>query len=217
VKRLGLLVLLFAYALLIPGLTQPMLTISASVEKSALVQVGRDMLQTNPDTPALLSGMANMLLDYADTDGSIESYRKTRSILGTVSDLFDSHHYLVGFLIMLFSVIVPAFKGVMLLLVNLPFLVEWRPLLLKFSNLISKWSMADVFVIAIFVAYLAANAIKQEAGLMSFDAVPGSGFYFFLSYCLLSIFSAQLLGNQIEPTAMKPSTHADKKEEVSLD
>jgi uncharacterized paraquat-inducible protein A len=61
------------------------------------------------------------------------------------------------------------------------------------SNLISKWSMADVFVVGVFVAFLAANAVKKEGGLLSFEAVLGPGFYFFLGYCLLSILSSQLL------------------------
>ena len=57
----------------------------------------------------------------------------------------------------------------------------------------SKWSMADVFVIAIFIAFLAAKGIREDTGLVNFDAVVGTGFYYFLGYCLLSILSAQIL------------------------
>ena len=46
---------------------------------------------------------------------------------------------------------------------------------------------------AVFVAYLAANAIEKEAGLLTFHAVLGPGFYYFLGYCLLSIIGSQLL------------------------
>ncbi len=68
-----------------------------------------------------------------------------------------------------------------------------RLYLQKISALISKWSMADVFVIGVFVAYLAANAVEKEGGLLTFEAQLGSGFYYFLGYCLLSILATQLL------------------------
>jgi len=60
--------------------------------------------------------------------------------------------------------------------------------------------MADVFVIGVFVAFLAANAIKREGGLLSFEAILGSGFYFFLGYCLLSILSSQILAREQRQT-----------------
>ena len=53
--------------------------------------------------------------------------------------------------------------------------------------------MADVFVIAVFLAFLAAKGIREDTGLVSFDASLGSGFYFFLGYCILSVASAQIL------------------------
>jgi uncharacterized paraquat-inducible protein A len=52
---------------------------------------------------------------------------------------------------------------------------------------ISKWSMADVFAVGVLIAFLAGRATQ---GL---DAVPGRGFYYFVSYCLLSNFAFQLL------------------------
>ncbi len=61
------------------------------------------------------------------------------------------------------------------------------------ANLISKWSMADVFVVAVIVAYLAAQATQNMGEIFVLDARFGSGFWFFLGYCLLSIASAQLM------------------------
>jgi uncharacterized paraquat-inducible protein A len=62
--------------------------------------------------------------------------------------------------------------------------------------MISKWSMADVFVVAIIVAYLAANATQQTETLFSLNAQFMPGFFYFLSYCILSIASAQLLDDR---------------------
>jgi uncharacterized paraquat-inducible protein A len=72
-----------------------------------------------------------------------------------------------------------------------------RSMLLTISNAISKWSMADVFVIAIFIAYLAGNGIQESRGLVDFQATLGIGFWYFLGYCLVSILGTQLLSSAL--------------------
>ena len=191
--KIGLLVLLAAYVLLIPGLTKPMITLTGTVDKAELAQLGKQMIVTNDSIPRTIGRMAANLIDQFNVEGRLPAYEKTRSITGTVKELFDAQSYLVGFLIMLFSIIIPVTKGLLILLSH--FQQEGR---LKFlgqsvSNLISKWSMADVFVVAIIVAFLAANATEKTEELFSLNATFGEGFYFFLAYCLLSILSVQLM------------------------
>ncbi len=189
----GLLLLLIAYGLLLPGLTQPLLTLTGTVEKSDLVTIGKDIIVESPDTPELIDAMAEVIISNMDLTGELEVYQKTRSILGTIEELHTNGYTVVAALIALFSVVVPALKGLMLLFsfFKIPEAISTR--LKTLSSVMSKWSMADVFVVGIFVAFLAANAIKREGGLLSFEAILGSGFYFFLGYCLLSILSAQIL------------------------
>ena len=85
-----------------------------------------------------------------------------------------------------------------------------RQWLIWLVDLIGKWSMADVFVVAVFLAFL---ATRDQAQVNSFS-VPvlfqqidvamethltstlGSGFYFFLAYCLFSVFWTQVLKHQ---------------------
>ena len=98
-----------------------------------------------------------------------------------------------AFLVALFSIIIPVLKGLMMLFSYFRIDPALSLFLRNASGFISKWSMADVYVVGVFVAYLAANAVQKEGGLLSFNATLGSGFYFFLGYCLLSILSAQLL------------------------
>ena len=191
--KIGLLVLLAAYVLLIPGLTKPMITLTGTVDKAELAQLGKQMIVTNDSIPRTIGRMAANLIDQFNVEGRLPAYEKTRSITGTVKELFDAQSYLVGFLIMLFSIIIPVTKGLLILLSH--FQQEGR---LKFlgqsvSNLISKWSMADVFVVAIIVAFLAANATEKTEELFSLNATFGEGFWFFLAYCLLSILSVQLM------------------------
>lgn len=190
---IGSVLLLSAYLLLYPGLTQPILSVAGTVEKSKLVDVGRQLIQESPNTPALVNNLVDMVVDTLDVSGNVDAFDKTRSILGTARELYDSNHVLVAVLIVTFSVVVPLFKALILLFMLPPFSTKVRSALLWTSNVLSKWSMADVFVIAIFIAYLAGNGIQESRGLVQFNATLGIGFWYFLGYCLLSILGTQVL------------------------
>jgi len=191
-KKLSLVLMLIAYILLYPGLTQPLLDITAEIDQADLANIGKDIIVENPDTPEVVGSIAQFLVDNMEFEGTVQAYNKSRSIIGTVKELYLSKHVLVAFLLALFSIIIPMIKALFLLtsaLTKNPVVARKLDL---FGSLISKWSMADVFVIAVFVAYLAANAIEKEAGLLTFHAVLGPGFYYFLGYCVLSIACSQL-------------------------
>jgi hypothetical protein len=136
---------------------------------------------------------------------------QTRSILGTVRELWRSEDRLVSFLILLFSIIVPVLKASTLfaaLHVRSKSLRRW---LVRVVDSIGKWSMADVFVVAVFLAFLATRDQAQantfmvpvllqqvEVGMETrLTSSLGTGFYFFLSYCLLSILWTQLLRRRV--------------------
>ena len=192
-KNLSFVLVIVAYCLLYPGLTQPLLDITAEIDQADLASIGKDIIVANPDTPEIVGSMAQYLVDNMEFEGSVQAYSKSRSIIGTVEELYLGNNVLVAFLVALFSIIIPVIKGLMLLagaITNNPITARKLDL---FGSLISKWSMADVFVIAVFVAYLAANAIEKEAGLLTFHAILGPGFYYFLGYCLLSILGSQML------------------------
>ena len=117
----------------------------------------------------------------------IEVYDETRSIMGTISDLFQNDNALVGFLILFFSVLVPIIKAILLLLVAVFQHMPKRKSINKFIGLISKWSMADVFVVGVFIAFL---SLKTNENV---DAEIHSGFWFFFFYCVVSIAAAQVI------------------------
>ena len=112
---------------------------------------------------------------------------ESRSILGTVQFLTESKQYLVAFLIFWFSVLVPVIKAVLLLLVLMIPSMRYKKGLYAFIRLIGKWSMADVFVVAILIAFLSVG------GNSSVQADIHSGYYWFLAYCLLSLLGIQLV------------------------
>lgn len=118
---------------------------------------------------------------------SIEVYNETRSIIGTIEDLFANDNGWVGFLILFFSVIVPVVKAVLLLLIAIFQHIPKRKGIHKFIGLISKWSMADVFVVGVFIAFL---SLKTNNNV---NAEIHSGFWFFLFYCIVSIAASQVI------------------------
>lgn len=192
-SRLALLILLASFVVWVPGISQPMLTLNGTVDKADLVALGKDMVANSPGVLPFVASMVSNLLDSLEAQGEIQAYAKTRSILGTARELFDSGNYVVGFLIMLFSVIIPITKGLLLAISALIKELRIKGHSYNIANLISKWSMADVFVVAIVVAYLAANATRDMGEIFTLQARFEPGFYFFLGYCLLSILSAQLM------------------------
>jgi hypothetical protein len=196
-KVLGVLLILCAYAMLYPGLTQPILSVSGTVEKEKLVDVGKQLIKDSPNTPALVNNMVDMVVQTLDVSGTVKAFDKTRSIIGTAHELYNNGHLPVALLIIIFSVGVPTLKALLLLLLNIPMREKTRFILLTVSNAISKWSMADVFVIAIFIAYLAGNGIQESRGLVDFQATLGIGFWYFLGYCLVSILGTQLLSSAL--------------------
>jgi len=122
--------------------------------------------------------------------GQLELYDKTQSILQTIKSLFASDNNLVAWLILLFSIVVPILKVLLLGAACCLFVMKKFDISDKiqyFVGLIAKWSMADVFVIAILMSFLAAKATP------SMQAELHSGFWWFTAYCLISIFAGQLL------------------------
>lgn len=147
-NRIALVLILLSFALLVPGLTKPLLTITASIE---------------------FMGMKR------------ELFAQTRSILQTVESLHESGNDFVAGLILLFSVVVPFAKGAALLTALALRERTARRRINRFIGAISKWSMADVFLVGVYVAYLSAKATDN------LDAEIHRGFYYFAAYCLVSI------------------------------
>ncbi len=119
--------------------------------------------------------------------GNQEVLNETRSILGTIANLAENGNQFVAFLILLFSVLVPFTKAMLMGYVILSSKKESSQRIHKFVTMISKWSMADVFVVGVFIAYFSVQTNENM------HATLGIGFYFFAAYCIVSIVAAQLI------------------------
>lgn len=193
-NKIGLAVAMaISLVLLIPGLTQPMITLNADLNRQALVQEGKKIVQEQDVHPAILS-MASQFLDGLKVDGYSRVYDKTRSLLGTANDLWDSGYLLVAVLIVFFSAVIPSIKILILLLA---LVINRNQPLIRINGYLSKWSMADVFAIGVIIACLAANAASSESALINFQAELHNGFYWFVAYCLASAGLGQWLQKQL--------------------
>jgi uncharacterized paraquat-inducible protein A len=190
--------MLIALVFLIPGVTQPILSLTGTVDKAALVDLGVQTLASEPSVPTFMVSISEQLVSQLDISGELQAYEKTRSIAGTIRELYDADQLLVALLIGLFSIVVPVLKCLLMLASAVTRQNKNLHTVDKIKNMISKWSMADVFVVAIIVAYLAANATQHTETLFSLDARFMPGFYYFLAYCILSIASAQLLDKHLD-------------------
>jgi hypothetical protein len=195
----ALILMAIAIALLYPGVTQPVLTLTGHIEKSEIATLGVDLLAgESPDsqTRSMLTAFTRFLgLDQIE--GRVQVYDSTRSIWGTVQELARSGNLAVAFLIVFFSLVIPVFKLLLQALSLLPLERNFRSPLLAVNAALSKWSMADVYVMAMLVAFLAGRASGQMGDLLIMDARLERGFWFFVAYCLFSIAAAALLRREL--------------------
>ena len=118
---------------------------------------------------------------------------ETRSVVGAIRSLHDSGDDFVAGLILLFSIAIPLTKAALLIPIYMQRGTMTSYRLYRFVQVISKWSMADVFAVGMLIALLVAK------GTANLSAVAGPGFYFFAAYCLVSNAAFQLL--RVNPPA----------------
>lgn len=109
----------------------------------------------------------------------------SKGILDTIMALFGANQAFVALLLFIFSVTTPLLKTV------LTFLVlsgrDRSGSIARFVKTVGKWSMADVFVVALLLAIFSLSS----DGLT--DARLGIGLYFFAGYVLLSLLATQFM------------------------
>jgi hypothetical protein len=224
--------------LLLPGLFAPVLTIRGVLKPEGVAHVAPLLLTKglDDDTLKVLQSMMDhdTLTMLKATGGDlrktivtkltpqltaalqknaqdIEVYQQTRSIVGSVRHLYEVRSPLPATLILLFSVGVPLAKSALVLWSTFLADAGRRRRTLGFVELIAKWSMADVFVVALFIAYPAAQATQTTPGdptvappLVVFTAKFGPGFYWFTAYCIISLASQQITSRWFSRPADEP-------------
>jgi hypothetical protein len=177
-RSAAMLLLLFCAVLLLGGLLTPMLEVEAKISQLKVTFLG---------TPIVF--------------GDQVLYFQSKSVLEVFRVLINQGRpdmWIVGVLVLMFSVVFPAVKISTLSFCLLkPSLLRNR--LARFIVLeSSKWSMADVMALAIFMAYVAFNGLisNSMSGLLATGAdvtIPTDsskilpGYYLFVAFCLASL------------------------------
>lgn len=165
--------------------------------------------------PGILLPMFSLNMEMAAALGgstlSSALVDKELSIMATIDELFHDDRILVAFLIFLFSVIIPLLKTT---LVSIAYFQPGTKLESKLFGLVSnigKWSMADVFVVAVFLAILSTNHAEttesHQFSVFGFNMTldistqtlsnAGQGFYFFAAYCLVSLLGSHIAASDL--------------------
>jgi paraquat-inducible protein A len=118
--------------------------------------------------------------------GTVVFSFEAKSVASTIRDLLASHDLVLGGLVLLFSVVVPLAKAALVLFATVAHGAA-RDRAVSLVHLVGRWSMADVFVVAVLLAMLALGRDPATR------AMTGPGLYFFASYCIIALWSAAWL------------------------
>ncbi|MCU0437380.1 MAG: paraquat-inducible protein A [Raineya sp.] len=130
--------------------------------------------------------------------GEIIFYYQNKSVLDVIGVLFEKGNYLVGICIFLFSLVIPFGK---LILGGLSVSGYYQKEKIDdWLQKIGKWSMADVFVVAVFLSFMSFNNFNTGISTKSDTLI---GFYFFLAYCMLSIYAGMIAQKHQKKTEEK--------------
>lgn len=156
------------------------------------------------DLEAKISELSFTLLDHDISFKNQVLYFQTKSILNVFSIMI--HHpqvqmKAVGILMVMFSIFFPVLKLISSLLYYYDYKGSRDRAWVKFFVIKSgKWSMTDVLVVAIFMAYIGFNGVissqleklSSMADQLTFLATNGTalqpGFFLFLGYTILAMF-----------------------------
>lgn len=181
--------LLFCVVLLAGGVLTPMLEVEAKISSLGLTFLGDPI-----------------------TFGEQVLYFQSKSVLEVFHTLVTMGRpdmWIVGMLVLMFSVVFPTIK-----IFTLSFCL-FKPAVLRTNRLVrffalesSKWSMADVMALAIFMSYVAFNGLigNTMSGLRQTGAqlvIPTEsskilpGYLLFIGFCLASLFLSKKLEHGI--------------------
>ncbi len=180
------LLILASFCLLLGGITTPMIDLEARIDLLTLKLMGEDVIFRD-----------NII------------FFQSKSITDVVRILIEEgslRMIFVGILVFTFSIIFPGGKLISSLLYSYHVGNLRENRLIRFFVIKSgKWSMADVFVVAIFMAYIGFNGIigsqldqlTQAARPVEIFTTNGTrllgGFYLFLIFCISSLLLSEMI------------------------
>ncbi len=112
---------------------------------------------------------------------------ESKSIVSALQKLYQSGQVAIAVIIFVFTILTPIFKSLMLTVVLFSQNFHFSQKSVKLLKAIGKWSMLDVFVIAILVTYFT----TKSGGAT--DATLQIGVYYFVAYVISSMLLTYLI------------------------
>jgi len=145
---------------------------------------------------ALVTGWFSPILEitaYQDIPvlGNTIFQYESKSIVSALYKMFENHQYVIAGIILLFTIVTPILKTILLVMISLKERLHLSSKKIRFLSTIGKWSMLDVFVVAIVVTYFSMKASGQT------DANLQIGVYYFSIYVILSMICTYLVSFKV--------------------
>ena len=152
------------------------------------------------------------------TDQSL--YFQSKSVLEVFRALVETDRpdmWIVGVLVLMFSIVFPILKLIASsFYLHNPGYIRRNAIVRFFALESSKWSMADVLALAIFMAFVAFNGLIPHAmeGLKESGAdlaIPTDsskilpGYHIFIGFCIASLFLSRKLARSVEAAVTSSS------------
>lgn len=184
-RRSGTVVLmLFCVVLLAGGVLTPMIEVEAKISRLGMTFLGKPIV-------------------FADQVVYFQS-KSVLEVFHTLITMGRPDMWIVGVLVLMFSIVFPSLK-----ILTLAFCL-YKPVLLRnrvarfFALESSKWSMADVMALAIFMSFVAFNGLiantmtglKQTGAELAIPTDSSKilpGYHLFIGFCLASLFLSKKL------------------------
>jgi len=117
---------------------------------------------------------------------------ESKGIIGSIKKLLANGNTFLAYLLLLFSVILPFAKTLTLVLINLVKNFKYRQKISDWFSHLGKWSMTDVFVVAILVVFFASSNSSIT------KSQTENGLYFFTFYVILSLIASVMISFKIK-------------------
>ena len=112
---------------------------------------------------------------------------ESKSIVSALQKLYDSGQTAIAIIIFVFTILTPVLKSLMMMVILFSQNLHFSNKSIKVLKTIGKWSMLDVFVIAILVTYFT----TKSGGAT--DATLQIGVYYFVTYVIASMLLTYLI------------------------
>jgi len=127
-------------------------------------------------------------------------FEEAYTLLHSIGKMWEGGHYLLAAVIFAFSVVFPFLKLATLLWVwFIPMAHPTRHRTLWLVGVLGKWSMLDVFIVALLILLSTSRAV--------FDAQPRIGVYLFTAAIVLSLVASVLIERLAKRVAEPPANH----------